>query len=396
MWNDIDASGTLSDDNALFLMSTTKLRFLPGSDFNGNPGILSTRLVDGGALSNGSTVDADPNGNGTIYSDSTFALGTTINAINDAPTLNNSVSNNLIPVDEGTAAPSDRDYQSGTPITELVSGISDVDAGASKGIAITAVDTNNGSLVYTIDDGSTWNTVGSVSNSNALLLDSTSSTKIAFEPNPGITGDLTDIFTFRAWDQTSGSAGSKVDTSSNGGTNAFSSTTDTVNITINQLGAVNVLVNNISQALDLLPYGGSNAGKPQNEETNFQLSDNNNTLKLAGNTWAKADNLNYTITPNTVLSFDFESNYPGEVHGIGFSNNNNITSGLNYFLYGSQQWPHASVDHSFRTYSEGDGVVSFLLRPGERISGSYQYLTFAMDDDIQMIQIQTQIVYSKI
>ena len=86
VWNDIDASGTLSDDNALFLTSTTKLRFLPGSDFNGNPGILSTRLVDGGALSNGSTVDADPNGNGTIYSASTFALGSTINAIYDAPT----------------------------------------------------------------------------------------------------------------------------------------------------------------------------------------------------------------------------------------------------------------------------------------------------------------------
>ena len=33
-----------------------------------------------------------------------------------------------------------------------------------------------------------------------------------------------------------------------------------------------------------------------------------------------------------------------------------------------------------RTYSEGDGG-QFLSRPGERISGSYQYLTFAMDDD---------------
>ena len=164
-------------------------------------------MVDGGALSNGSTVDADPNGNGTIYSATTFALGTTINAINDAPTLDNSISNNLNSVDEGTAAPSNGDYQSGTPILELVTGISDVDAEASKGIAITSVDTTNGSLVYTINDGLTWNTVGSVSNSSALLLDSTSSTKIAFEPNPGITGDLSDIFTFRAWDQTSGSVG---------------------------------------------------------------------------------------------------------------------------------------------------------------------------------------------
>src|SRR5205823_790679 len=39
--------------------------------------------------------------------------------------------------------------------------------------------------------------------------------------------------TFRAWDTTSGTAGTKVDTSTNGGTTAFSTATDTANITVN-------------------------------------------------------------------------------------------------------------------------------------------------------------------
>src|SRR6185503_2462228 len=39
--------------------------------------------------------------------------------------------------------------------------------------------------------------------------------------------------TFRAWDQTSGTAGTKVDVSTNGGTTAFSTATATSNITVN-------------------------------------------------------------------------------------------------------------------------------------------------------------------
>ena len=39
-------------------------------------------------------------------------------------------------------------------------------------------------------------------------------------------------FDFRAWDQTSGSVGSKVDATANGGTTAFSSASDTASISV--------------------------------------------------------------------------------------------------------------------------------------------------------------------
>ncbi len=51
-------------------------------------------------------------------------------------------------------------------------------------------------------------------------------------------------FTFRAWDQTSGSFGNKVDVSTNGGTTAFSSATETASITVSEVNDEQVLATN--------------------------------------------------------------------------------------------------------------------------------------------------------
>ncbi len=74
--------------------------------------------------------------------------------------------------------------------------------------------------------------MGSVSNTSALLLADNGSTRLYFAPNADYNGTSSAALTVRAWDQTSGTAGTKVTTASNGGTTAFSSVMDTIDVTV--------------------------------------------------------------------------------------------------------------------------------------------------------------------
>src|SRR5207253_2065239 len=66
-----------------------------------------------------------------------------------------------------------------------------------------------------------------------------SSDKLRFVPDAQ--NATTASVTFRAWDQTSGTAGSKVDVSTNGGTTAFSTATATSQITVTAVNDAPVL-----------------------------------------------------------------------------------------------------------------------------------------------------------
>jgi hypothetical protein len=111
------------------------------------------------------------------------------------------------------------------------SSIGDVEAGAVKGIAITGLTSTNGAWQYSIDGGTTWAVVGAVSHSAALLLDA--SDKIRFLPDGNNGG--TDTITYRAWDETAGTHGTTADTSTTGGTSAFSTATDTAHLAVTSI-----------------------------------------------------------------------------------------------------------------------------------------------------------------
>ena len=104
--------------------------------------------------------------------------------------------------------------------------ITDADAGAVEGIAIFSLSNDNGTWQY--DTGSGWQNVGSVSVSESLLLRDTDS--LRFVPDADWNG--TEMFAFAAWDQTSGTAGTKMNTSVFGGTSAFSVGTAIPSITV--------------------------------------------------------------------------------------------------------------------------------------------------------------------
>ncbi|MCM8738925.1 hypothetical protein M5E06_33110 [Azospirillum sp. A1-3] len=166
---------------------------------------------------------------GTGESDSK-TLDISISAANDAPVLSDTLVT-LGSIDHNAGMPSGA---VGTLVSSLVAigtNVSDADSGAVTGVAITALDTSEGGIWYKgINNGSNtflWDSVGPVSLISALLLRPTD--RLYYKPSGGSAMTLTNAITFKAWDQTGGSAGNMTDSTS--GT-AFSASSDTAGLTI--------------------------------------------------------------------------------------------------------------------------------------------------------------------
>ena len=168
----------------------------------------------------------------------TSEFGQNAVATNTAPVLDINKSPALSAINEDAGAPSG---VVGTLVSQLVDfaspagqvdNVTDADAGALLGIAITAADTANGTWLYSTNNGASWNALGAVSDASARLLAADASTRLYFQPNADYNGTLANAITFRAWDQTSGSNGTLADTSTSGGITAFSPLTDTAALTV--------------------------------------------------------------------------------------------------------------------------------------------------------------------
>lgn len=121
----------------------------------------------------------------------------------------------------------------GTLVNTLVSGISDSDSGASKGIAITSFDSANGTLYFSVNNGTTWAAASGISSTNALLLAADTNTRIYFKPTVSTYTGTTSPITFRAWDLTQHiTEGAYADTTSTGGASEFSTATDTMSVSV--------------------------------------------------------------------------------------------------------------------------------------------------------------------
>jgi hypothetical protein len=141
-----------------------------------------------------------------------------------------------------TAENEDAGAPVGTPVSALVDfastpggldNVTDADANAQLGIAVTGADTTHGSWFYSTDGGANWNALGAVSDAAARLLAADATDRLYFQPNADFNGTIAAAITFRAWDQTSsGGDGDAAPAVPSGGTTAFSNTTDTASLTI--------------------------------------------------------------------------------------------------------------------------------------------------------------------
>jgi hypothetical protein len=195
--------GDASLDEALLLRDTDKVRFVPGASFNGVVS-LTFAAWDRTRGSAGGRADlALPSTTGGDRPFST-AVGTatlTVQPVHDAPVLNSRLHPTLPPVLPGATDPA------GDTVASLLNGmVTDVDAGALQGIAVTSAPVTGGTWQLRLLGAATWTDVGAVSATSALLLRPEDS--IRFLPAAGFSGTVT--LGYRAWDQTAGTDGTKV------------------------------------------------------------------------------------------------------------------------------------------------------------------------------------------
>ncbi|WNJ18690.1 T9SS type A sorting domain-containing protein [Pontibacter sp. G13] len=120
----------------------------------------------------------------------------------------------------------------------------------------------------------------------------------------------------------------------------------------------------------IVAYGGQDVGNA------FQIQDGGATLFLEDNTW-KYISYNYTVTANTVIEFDFRSTSQGEIHGVAFDNNNSISSGFTFRVYGTQNWGIGTYDN----YNGSGNWTTYVIPVGASYTGSFDRIAFIADHD---------------
>lgn len=121
-------------------------------------------------------------------------------------------------------------------------------------------------------------------------------------------------------------------------------------------------------------------GDVQDSDLDVTTSEQGNSVKLSGNGWKKLG-INHTITPETVMRFEFRSEAEGDIHSIGFDNDNTISESdrrTSFQLFGVEEWGI----NDFETYMANSGWQSFEIPVGEYFTGKMTYLTFGNNHDV--------------
>ncbi|MFZ4650027.1 MAG: DUF4347 domain-containing protein, partial [Rubrivivax sp.] len=239
-WTNI---GSVSDTSALTLLPSDQLRFVPAGNYNSttltHPPLV-VRLADGSGASLNSQATGVNLGSITTTSrwSAQVNLTTSITAVNDAPSVSD---NSTLTVNEDDTNPG------GIQVSSL-SGYSDVDGDAFRGIAIVSNATNaadEGRWEYSASGTGAWQTVSTaVSTSSALLLPA--SYYVRFVPAANFSGESAGELTFRVSDaavtfNTSGNL-----TGLTGGTGNWSSNTARVSASVTGINDAPVAVGNAS------------------------------------------------------------------------------------------------------------------------------------------------------
>ena len=114
-----------------------------------------------------------------------------------------------------------------------------------------------------------------------------------------------------------------------------------------------------------------------NDQGAAQIQDGGRTVYIDGNGW-KAIQVDYTVTANTVLEFDFKSTVQGEIHEVAFDNDLDFSADYRLVIYGDQGY---EGDLPYNPYTGNGEWEHFRVNIGESFTGSYTYLVLTADDD---------------
>lgn len=106
------------------------------------------------------------------------------------------------------------------------------------------------------------------------------------------------------------------------------------------------------------------------------VEDGGDTLHLNGNRW-RASTQTFNVTANTVVEFDFASSQQGEIHGIGFDEDDTISQNRIFRVFGTQNWGMAFSPQ----YTGGGAFQSYSIPVGQTYTGSSMRLVFVNDKD---------------
>ncbi|MBD2041903.1 cadherin-like domain-containing protein [Microcoleus sp. FACHB-672] len=235
-----------------------------------------------------------------LISDNNYGAGinlaTTVAAfsVNSAPVLDNTGTPTLTAIDEDVPVASN----TGTLVSNLIgSSINDLDSADPEGIAVTGLNTTNGTWQYSTDS-TTWTSLGTPSESAAMLLAADPNTRIRFIPNANFNGGSGNI-TFRAWDGTTGTNGTtaNITTLGTGGLTSFSTATETASITVNAVNDLPVLTvpgiqtinQNINSAIPGISIADIDAGIGNLQVTLSATNGSLNLSALTGLTFSTGD-----------------------------------------------------------------------------------------------------------
>lgn len=340
--------GTASSSAARLLRLTDLVRFVPNATYTGSASI-SYRAWDQTAGTAGNTANISTTasvGGSTAFS---VAIDTaTVNVVytNYAPVLNTSGTFTLPYVKANSTAPTAMLVS-----TLLGNNVTDANAGALKGLAITAIDNTKGSWQYTINGGTTWYKVPSTLDNSALLLRSTDA--LRFYPKQGIIGISSMVF--RAWDQTSGKTGTVASMAGGiGGNTSFSA--DQVFARVQVGNTAPVL--NTTNLFTLNPFTNGSTSNP-------------GTLvsALLGTTVFDAD-LNSKrgiaiigLTGTTTGTWQFSTNGGISWKSVGTISNSSalLLRSQDLIRYVPKSTFHGRVSLQFRAWDQMSGVVGTLV-----------------------------------
>ena len=121
----------------------------------------------------------------------------------------------------------------------------------------------------------------------------------------------------------------------------------------------------------------------QDADSTVRVADGGATLEISGNGWKKIA-LPYTVTDDTVLSFDLTVPAQGEIHGIGFDTDDKLSRDRFFQLHGTQDW---GIDPG---PSYAGGTKHYEIAVGEFFTGDFDFLTFANDHDVSDPSAETR------
>lgn len=141
-------------------------------------------------------------------------------------------------------------------------------------------------------------------------------------------------------------------------------------------GALTAAQTTLAQTVDL-----NNTVSFANQDTNTGdvFVNQYNTLVMRGNRW-QATQQRYTITPNTVLEFEFRTRRVGEIHGIGLDSDNFVSSQQIFNLIGSQNW---GIRGQYTYERTDEKHQKFRIPVGQYYTGDNMRVVFVSDNDVE-------------